>query len=163
MKTKDAIRAAMDVSTMVFRGYLSDLEDSELMRRPGKGCNHLAWQCGHLIVSENSMLEGICPGKGIELPEGFSEAHSKDNAESDDAASFLTKDQYLTMMDTVRAATLSALDELPAEQLDAESPEHFRKHFPTVGHVLILIATHSLMHAGQIVPLRRELDKPVMF
>jgi hypothetical protein len=34
--------------------------------------------------------------------------------------------------------------------------------FPTVGHIYLLIATHQLMHAGQFVPVRRALGKPVV-
>ena len=34
MNTKEAIRAAMETSLMVFKGYLGDLEDADLMERP---------------------------------------------------------------------------------------------------------------------------------
>jgi len=36
MDAKEAIKAAMDLSTTVFNSYLSDLDDAELMTRPGK-------------------------------------------------------------------------------------------------------------------------------
>jgi len=163
MQGKDAIRAAADTSLMVFKGYLADLEDADLMRRPGEGCNHLAWQIGHLTASEVSLLESICPGKAAELPSGFAEAHSKETAGSDDPTKFLSKDEYLALMDKVRAATMEALDEIPDEQLDAPAPESFRSFCPTVGHLFTLIATHHMMHAGQIVPVRRQLGKPVVF
>jgi hypothetical protein len=163
MQTKDAIRAAMDVSSMVFKGYLGDLDDAEMMNRPGPGCNHLAWQCGHLTASEVHLLESICPGKAAALPEGFAEAHSKETAGSDDASQFLKKDEYLELMDKVRESTVAALDELSDEALDEPSPENFRNFCPTVGHMFVLIGTHPMMHAGQIVPVRRKLDKPVLF
>ena len=163
MQSKDAIRAAMDISFTVFKGYLSDLDDAEMMCRPGPGCNHLAWQCGHLTAAEVRLLESICPGKAAELPAGLAEAHSKETAGSDDASQFLSKDEYLGLMDQVRESTLAALDELSDDELDVPSPESFRSFCPTVGHMLILIGTHPMMHAGQIVPVRRQLDKPVMF
>ncbi len=163
MNTKEAIKAAMDISTMVFKGYLSDLEDAEIMKRPGKGCNHLAWQVGHLIASEVDLLESICPGKGAKLPDGFANAHSKECVGSDDASQFSSKDEYLALMDQVREATISALDALTDEQLDEAAPEHFQAFCPTVGHMFVLIGTHPMMHAGQLVPVRRELGKPVVF
>jgi len=163
MRGKDAIKAAMSLSDAVFHGYLSDLDDSELMNRPGAGCNHLAWQFGHLIASEVHLLESVCPGKGAELPEGFAEAHSKEQASSDDAASFKSKEEYMALAKSVRESTIAALDGLSDDDLNAESPEHFRSFAPTVGHLFVLIGTHSMMHAGQIVPVRRQLDKPVMF
>jgi hypothetical protein len=163
MDTKDAIRASMDLSMTVYNGYLSDLDDSELMTRPGEGCNHLAWQMGHLINSEVNILNGICPGKGAELPEGFADAHSKETAGSDDASKFLSKDEYLSLYKKVRQSTLAALDATSDEQLSEPGPEAFRSFCPTVGHVFTLIGTHPMMHAGQIVPVRRKLNKPVMF
>ncbi len=38
-----------------------------------------------------------------------------------------------------------------------------REYAPTVGVVLMLLATHFLMHAGQFVPIRRKLGKPPLF
>ena len=163
MQTKEAIKAAMDLSSMVFNGYLGDLEDAELMKRPGKGCNHLAWQTGHLIASEVNLLESVCPGKAVELPEGFADAHSKETVDSDDASKFCTKEEYMELMAKVRESTKAALDELTDEQLDSPAPENFQAFCPTVGHMFVLIGNHPMMHAGQLVPVRRELGKPVLF
>ncbi len=162
MNTKEAIRSSMDVSLFVLNTYLSDLDDADLLRRPGPDCNHLAWQLGHLISSEVQLLDQICPGKGAELPEGFAETHAKENRHSDDASQFKTKQEYLELFQRARAATTSALDAIADEQLDAPSPESFREYFPTVGHMFTLIGTHPMMHAGQFVVVRRQLGKPVL-
>jgi uncharacterized damage-inducible protein DinB len=162
MHAKDAIRASMDVCQYVLSTYVSDLSDADLMRRPDSGCNHLAWQLGHLISSEVSLLESICPGKGPQLPEGFAEQHSKEARQDDAAAAFRKKQEYLDLYQQVRQATLSALESLPDEQLDAPSPESFRQFMPTVGHMFTLIATHPLMHAGQFAVVRRQLGKPIL-
>ncbi len=163
MQTKDAIRATMDLSSMVFKGYLNDLDDSQLLARPAEGCNHLAWQVGHLIASEVSLLDSICPGKAAELPAGFAEAHSKEAAASDDPSKFQSKEQYLELMDQVRQATITALEEIPDAELDSPSPENLRSFCPTVGHTFVLIGTHPMMHAGQFVPVRRKFGKPILF
>ena len=163
MQTKDAIRAAMDLSSQVFNTYLSDLDDAELMERPGTGCNHLAWQVGHLIASEVMLLDSVCQGKAAELPDGFAEAHSKEAAASDDAGKFYPKAEYQALFEKVRASTLAALEELSEDQLDQPSPEMFRDFCPTTGHMFVLIGTHPMMHAGQIVPVRRKLEKPILF
>jgi DinB superfamily len=164
MKTKDAIRATMDLSTMVLNSYVSDLEAHELLTRPGRGCNHIAWQLGHLIASEVDLLSKICPDHTpAELPSGFAEAHSKATAGSDEPSGFLGREQYLSLFDRVRATTLAALDNLSEADLDAPAPTHLQSFCPTVGHVFVLIATHPMMHAGQVVPVRRSLGKPVLF
>lgn len=162
MNTKEAIQSAMDMSLYVLNAYLSDLSDADLMRRPGAGCNHLAWQLGHLISSEVNLLNSVCPGKGAELPAGFAEQHSKEMAGSDDASKFFKKQEYQDLFQKVRTATLKALAEIGDAELDQPSPEWIRATFPQVGQMFTLIGTHPMMHAGQFVVVRRQLGKPVL-
>ena len=162
MNAKDAIRSSGNLSMMVLKSYISDLEDAELLKRPAKGCNHIAYQLGHLIGSEAQLLEMVAPGKGVALPEGFAEAHSKENAGDDNPAHFHDKATYLELFDNVREATLAALDAYPESDLDQEAPEEMRSFCPTMGDVFTLIATHPMMHAGQFVIVRRQLDKPIL-
>lgn len=162
MNTQQAIRATMDTSSIVLSRYLEDLSDADLMTRPGPGCNHLAWQLGHLIASENQLLEAVAPGCAVELPAGFAEKHNKATTGDDNSANFCTKQEYLDLFEKVHAATFAVLDKLSDADLDQPAPENFRSMFPTAGHIIILIATHGLMHAGQFVPVRRALGKPVV-
>ncbi|NOY43573.1 MAG: DinB family protein [Planctomycetes bacterium] len=162
MNANDAIQSAMDVSSMVLTSYLGDLSDADLMTRPCEGCNHLAWQLGHLIASECSLLEAICPGAAVSLPEGFAEKHSKETAGENDPSKFCTKEEYVDQLDRVRKASKAALEKVSETDLDQPSPEHLREMFPTVGVIFVLIATHGMMHAGQFVPVRRALGKPVV-
>ncbi len=162
MNAQDAIRTTLETGSMVLNSYLGDLSDVDLMCRPAKGCNHIAWQLGHLIASECNLLESVCPGAAAELPAGFSEKHSKETCGEDDASKFCTKAEYLELFEKVHAATLVALEKTSEADLDAESPEQFREMFPTVGGIYVLIASHGMMHAGQLVPVRRDLGKPVV-
>lgn len=162
MNTTEAITATMDVSSMVLKAYVGDLTDSDLMNRPQEDCNHLAWQLGHLIASECSLLKQIQPGAAPELPERFAEKHAKETAGENDPAKFCSKQEYLDLHDKVREATKAALEKTSDADLDLPGPEKFREFMPTVGHVYILIATHVMMHAGQFVPVRRALGKPIL-
>lgn len=162
MNAKDAIRSSANLSTMVLKSYISDLDDADLMRRPAEGCNHLAWQLGHLISSEVHLLNCVAPGKGPELPDGFAEAHSKEACGNDDPAAFRDKGTYVELLDQVRAASFAALDEYAESDLDNPAPEDFRSFCPTMGDMFTLIATHPMMHAGQFVIVRRQLGKPIL-
>ena len=162
MNTKDAIRASMDLSLNVIKTYVGDLTDADLLRRPTIGCNHLAWQLGHLINSESHLVNSVCPGQGAVQPEGFAQRHSKENIASDDPKQFCTKQEYLDLFDSTRAATLKALEGLPDADLDLPSPEWIRSLCPTVGHFFALVGTHPMMHAGQFVVVRRQLGKPIV-
>ena len=162
MNVNDALRTTLDTSAMVLGSYVGDLSDAELMTRPGPGCNHIAWQLGHLIASEAHLLTLVAPESKVELPEGFAEKHSKQTIGDDDPAHFCTKAEYMDLFEQVHAATRAAIDKTTAAELDQPGPEHFRSMFPTLGHVYVLIATHGMMHAGQLVPIRRALGKPVV-
>ena len=162
MNAKDAIRSSGNLSTMVLKTYISDLDDADLMRRPGEGCNHLAWQLGHVIASEVRLLDSVAPGTGIELPDGFAAAHSKEACNNDDPAGFDEKHTYIELLDKVRAASLAALDAFAESDLDNPAPEDFRAFCPTMGDMFTLIATHPMMHAGQFVIVRRQLGKPIL-
>jgi hypothetical protein len=161
MNAKDVIRQSFGLNDSILNAYLGDLTDADLLLRPVEGQNHIAWQLGHLIDSERNMVEGIKPGSSPALPEGFSEAHSRDACTSDDPKQFATKQQYLELYQAQRAATKEVLEGLSDADLDAPAPERLRKMVPTVGGTFGLIGHHVMMHVGQFVSVRRKLKKPV--
>ena len=91
MNTQEAIKATLETSSAILNSYLGDLSNEELMTRPGEGCNHLAWQLGHLIAAECHLLEMITPGAAADLPAGFADKHNKEAAGNDDPSGFCSK------------------------------------------------------------------------
>lgn len=118
MNAKDAARTTMNTADHMVESYLSDITPEEMMVRPVRTANHLAWQLGHLISAETRLVEAAAPGSMPALPEGFAERHSKETASSDNPADFLSKDEYLQLAKKVRAATLKALDNISDADLD---------------------------------------------
>ncbi len=162
MQAKDAIREVVELSHMVVNAYVQDLDDADLLVRPVPGANHTAWQLGHMIVGTGHMLEAL-GHKGPELPAGFADQYTKETAASDDPAAFATKDEYVRLAEAAKVAALAALEATPDGDLDKPGPEAMREYAPKVASVLMLAGTHWLMHAGQIVIVRRKLGKPVLF
>ncbi len=162
MDAKAALQSTMGLGLFVLRKYFEDFTDAELMERPGPGCNHLAWQLGHLIGSEVHLVQSVCPHANIALPEGFTARHSKETSGDDDPRHFDSKQTYLDLLEKVRVATSAALAALPDADLDKPAPERMRSICPTVGDMFVLIGTHPMMHAGQFVSVRRRLGKPVV-
>src|SRR5262245_22245559 len=97
MNAKEAIKSTILGCDMIWQPYVQDLKDEELLVRPVPGANHLAWQLGHLIDSERTMMEGLTPGTSPALPAGFTTMHSRENAGVDDPKKFLKKDEYLKL------------------------------------------------------------------
>ena len=162
MDAKQAIKAGIDMAAMVCDSYLGDLSDEELMKRPHAGCNHIKWQLGHLISSEHQMISGIAPETTPALPDGFAERYAKEQAGSDDPTAFDSKEELMRVYQVQRAATLTALENFPAEKLGDEGPEQMRAYAPTMASIFSLQGSHWLMHAGQWVPIRRECGKDIV-
>ncbi len=161
MNVKDLLRYNVTFTHNVTKKYLDDVTDDEMLVRAVPGSNHLAWQLGHLVASERSLLEAI--GADVpDLPEGFAEKHGKENASSDDPGDFLTKSEYFELMQQMHHAAETAIDKTDEAGLDEPTPEELRGFFPNVGAVLLMAGSHEMMHAGQIAAIRRKLGKPVV-
>jgi hypothetical protein len=160
MTVKDLIRHDLASAEFVGLGYLQDLTDDDLFRRPVPGANHINWQLGHLIFSEHHHVSSAAPGAMPPLPEGFAEQYAKDKAESDDRSQFRTKAELLEIYRQQRGATLAALDAIDDAALDRESGVPYA---PTVAALFALHSGHWMMHSGQWVIVRRLLGKKAMF
>ena len=163
MNANEAIKSALATAEMISMAYLEDLTDEEMMIRPIESCNHIKWQIGHLIASENKMINSCCPGTMPELPAGFAERYASEHSAKDDNAAFDSKADLLALYKQQRSGTLEALDGLSEEQLDAESDESMRAYAPTVGAAFIMQDTHWMMHAGQWAVLRRKIGREPLF
>jgi uncharacterized damage-inducible protein DinB len=163
MNAKDAIRTALNGNHNILKMYVSDLSDADLLTRPVPGANHIAWQLGHVIAAE-VMFQGMLPGnKPVELPAKFEQQHSKETSSADSPAGFRSKQEYLDLFDKVRGNTLATLDRMADADLDRPTTGRMAEFAPTLGAVLLLLANHEMMHAGQFTVLRRKLGKPVLF
>jgi hypothetical protein len=160
MNTRQAIKLAIDSGDMVSMSYLNDLSDQELFHRPAKGCNHINWQVGHLIASENWLVNQIKPGTMPPLPAGFSEKYTNDTATSDDPTKFCSKAELLAAYKEQRAAALAVLETISDAQFDQPSGVDYA---PTWGAVMNLLGGHWLMHAGQWAVVRRQLGRKPLF
>jgi DinB superfamily len=164
MTAKDAIKTALTGTQQMLGWYLSDLSDADLLVRPVPGANHLAWQLGHLVASECSLISPSVPGATYpELPAGFGERHNKTTAASEPPKGFATKGEYLALFTKVREATLANLAKLSDADLDKPTKGDMAKFAPTLGALFLLVSNHTLMHGGQFTVLRRKLGKPVLF
>ena len=161
MNVKDLLHYNVTLTHSITKAYLGDITDQEMLVRAVPGSNHLAWQLGHLVASERSLLEAI--GVDVpDLPEGFAEKHDKTNIDSDDPNDFLSKSEYFTLMEQMHKVADAAIDKTDEAGLDAPTPEKLRSFFPNVGSVLLMAGSHEMMHADQIAAVRRKLGKPIV-
>ena len=163
MNTREAIRLNLDQADNIVRMYVADLSDAELLVRPVPGCNHIAWQMGHLIQSEYEMVNTAYPGSMPPLPEGFAARYAKETSLVDDPKAFHTKQEFLDLYSKQRAATLAALEKVSDSEFDKPAPEEFRSYLRSIGDLFSLQGTHWTMHAGQWAVIRRKLGRKPLF
>jgi hypothetical protein len=161
MTARDVILRNYAMAESITKAYLAELTAADLLVRPVPGQNHIAWQLGHLIMTEKNFVDGIKPGASPALPPGFEEGHGRDKTNVDDPTKYLAPEDYLRLFDAQREATKAVLNELDEPGLDAPGPERMRQMAPTVGAGFTLMGNHQLMHVGQYVSVRRALGKPI--
>jgi hypothetical protein len=154
---------SMEMPDWVVRRYLDDLADEDLAYCPIPEVNPIAWQLGHLILSERQQLYLIAGGERIGLPEGFEKLHARPEPGQRPIGPFLSKEDYLRLMGAQRGMTLQTLRRLTDQQLLAPPPESLHYFGPTVASVIAGQAAHWLMHAGQWAIIRRFLGRPALF
>jgi hypothetical protein len=163
MNAKEAIRISLGASQRLLPMYLDDLSDADILVRPVSTANHIAWQIGHVIASECRIGRQLPGSTYPELPAGFAEQHTKHTCSIDPPKGFGTKTQYLELFNKVRQATLASLERLPETDLDKPASGDVAKIAPTLGALLLLAASHSVLHIGQFSAARRKLGKPLVF
>ena len=160
----DAIRTSLRSTQQLVNWFIGDLSDADLLVRPVEGANHIAWQMGHLILSERHLIGKELPGVGYpELPAGFAEQHAKETAPIDPPVGFADKAAYLGVFAQTRESTVAALGTITDADLDRPTVGPMASFAPTLGALFLLVSNHSLMHGGQFTVVRRKLGKPILF
>jgi uncharacterized damage-inducible protein DinB len=164
MNARDVIQTALTSTRDLLTMYLSDLSDADLLVRPVPGANTIAWQLGHVIAAEPYLVRQALPEAAYpELPAGFDKAYGKETAAADSPPGLKSKKEYLDLFNKMRSASLAAVAKLSDADLDRPTQGNMAKFAPTLGAMLVLVANHTLMHAGQFTAVRRKLGKPVLF
>lgn len=164
MNGVQTIQAALGSTKFLLDKYLEGLSDADLFVRPVPGANHLAWQLGHLISSEVMLVKSQLPeARYPALPAGFDEVHAIASVTRDGPDGFLSREQYRSLFDQVRSATMAVAAGITDADLDRPTQGNMAPFAPKFGNFLILVANHTLMHGGQFSVVRRKLGKPVLF
>ena len=161
MSFQSVAQELLGTARYVLSAYLSDMTDQDILLCPVQGAHHTAWQLGHLIVNERRMVEGVKVGYGVNLPAGFEQAHGKE-VSLEAVQGCLPVAGYIELMNSQRAMTLKLLSELEEADFDKPAPEFMRGYAKHVSSVFMSIASHELMHAGQIAVVRRRLGKAIV-
>lgn len=125
--------------------------------------SHIAWQVGHLTVSQYGLLmfrlRGRLPEDLALIPGRFRKAYSRESLPSSDASKQPTAGELLDRMSQIYDLSMRELESVTAETLLEPVDMPFAAYPIKLGAVLFC-PLHEHIHAGQIGLLRRALGLP---
>lgn len=124
---------------------------------------NLAWQIGHLAVSQYGLLMFRIRGRQPEdlelIPGKFRKAYSRGSTPSADPAGQPTADELIERLDRVNEISMRELSQLdPAVLLEPVGMPY--AVFPIKLGAILFCPLHEQIHAGQIGMIRRSLGLP---
>ncbi len=161
MKTIDYIRMSLETSKAFTFGLLDDMKDSPLTQPTATGGNHPLWILGHLTYAEANIVNHIILGNENPLI-GWKEMFGSGIEPTTEASDYLPWDEVRQKFDEVRTQTMSVLNGLSEDDLDAPSkncPPEREAFFGKVGQCFLVLTLHPMMHYGQIADSRRVLGR----
>ncbi|TWT92717.1 DinB family protein [Stieleria varia] len=122
--------------------------------------SNIAWQVGHLTVSQYGLLLFRLRGRQDEdlelIPSRFRKAYSRGSTPSSDIDKQLSASELRDRMDRVHAIAMKTLVEISVETL-LESEEMPYAVYPNKLGAILFCPLHEQIHAGQIGLIRRAL------
>lgn len=121
---------------------------------------HIAWQVGHLTVSQYGLLMFRIRGREPEdleiIPGTFRKAYTRSSKPNPDAVKQPSADELLQRMHQIHERALAELENVdPAVLLETVDMPYAA--YPTKLGAILFCPMHEQIHAGQIGLLRRAL------
>jgi len=168
MKAMELIRFALQMTDGGIREMVKDLHGDPLVLptaggKSGDG-NHPLWLMGHLAYIEGSLRYTLL---GEPNPvEDWAPLFASGSRPVADPAVYPPLETVIARYAELRAETLRLLESIGEAGLD-EVPRHippgFENEFRTVGHTLLVVALHQMVHYGQMADARRVVGlKPLL-
>ncbi|NQT14599.1 MAG: DinB family protein [Planctomycetes bacterium] len=144
------------------RRMVADLDEVQMVGQVGVVANHPAWTIGH--VAHSFELMGGELGMSAWLPEDWAKRFGTGTTPSCDPEAYPPKKDLLRALDEGQKRLVQRTSQMTVADLAQPLPaEGYRDRIPTVGHALLhILASHTAMHAGQLVVWRRAMGLPVV-
>ena len=152
----------MKLARQMTKTFLEDLEPAQWFWQPAEGMNHIAWHVGHLAFAQYFLCMKRVRDR-VESDEGlistkFLKRYKRESKPDPLPENNETIDELLRVFHGVFDQSLGVLADHTDASLDVPtSPPH--PIFSTKLGAVNWCPQHEMMHAGQIVLLRRLMGK----
>ncbi len=165
IESLDAIQVVIKHLKFARRYTLSlidDLDESDWFRQPQEGVTHIAWQVGHIAMSQYGLTLFRQRGRAevdLELmPSSFRKKFNRGTTPKPDPAANPNPVEIRSILDKVYEQAMLELPGLTLEKLNQEVDAP-HAGFSTNYGALLFAVDHEMIHAGQIGLLRRLIGK----
>lgn len=143
---------------------LGDLEPEDWFWMPDNYPTHIAWQVGHLAMSEYGLTLFQQRGRDREVDAGlmsgkFRKLFMRGTTPSTDFEAHPQPDEILQVLENVHRQMRTEIVGFDGEDLD-EALGPPTSSYATRYGALLFAGDHEMIHAGQIGMLRRLMGKP---
>jgi DinB superfamily len=155
---RDAVLGQVDFVRRYTLDLLSNVPDELWPIVPTGATSHIAWQVGHLAVSQYGLMlfrqRGRAEGDLELMPGWLRKKFGRGTVPSSAPSEIPSKAELLSTLDRIHVASLAVAPSLTAEQLLEPTDMPYAVHPMKIG-ALLFCPLHESIHAGQIGLLRR--------
>lgn len=141
---------------------LEDIEEPLWFEIPAAGVNHIAWQVGHLAVSQVALIHVRCFGRPADAcgPAGFREKFGRGSTPVADPGRYPSISEIRSAFDGIHGEVIDLVRGMSDADLAGKTPGEPHPLFSTKEGAVGTAIIHEGFHAGQIAMLRRMAGKP---
>ena len=155
---RDAVLGQVDFARRYSLGLLENTPEELWSIIPTGSNSHIAWQVGHIAVSQYGLMlfrqRGRAEGDLELMPGWLRKRFGRGSVPSTDASEIPSKAVLLECLVKIHLASMAVLPSLTAEQLMEPTEMPYAVHPIKLG-ALLFCPLHESIHAGQIGILRR--------
>jgi hypothetical protein len=155
--------AQIDFSRRYTRELLDATPREHWFTQPAGAPTHIAWQVGHLAVSQYGLLMFRIHGRRDSdldlIPSKFRKSFARGSSPASESITQMTAEQLVEKFDEVYRQAISGLQGLDVNVL-LEPVDMPYAGYPTKLGAILFCPLHEQIHAGQIGLIRRLLGLP---
>ena len=160
---RDAVLGQVDFARRYTLGLLENIPESLWPIIPTGASSHIAWQVGHLAVSQYGLMlfrqRGRAEGDLDLMPGWLRKRFGRGSVPPTDSNEIPSKAALLECLEKIHIASMAALPSFSAEQLLEPTEMPYAVHPIKLG-ALLFCPLHESIHSGQIGLLRRMHGLP---
>ena len=155
---RDAVLGQVDFARRYTLGLLENIPESLWPIIPTGASSHIAWQVGHLAVSQYGLMlfrqRGRAEGDLDLMPGWLRKRFGRGSVPPTDSNEIPSKAALLECLEKIHVVSMAALPNFSAEQLLEPTEMPYAVHPIKLG-ALLFCPLHESIHSGQIGLLRR--------